>query len=285
MSDAAETLAPLGTSIDEATVVSAEGGRLVVRAPGFGTAEARSAIAGTYEPRAGDVVLVATAASGARYVVGALRALRATAEVRAEVRAADGASARLEGEEGGEVLRLRDSSGAILFEHRPGAPSVLRVPIGDLEIRTDAGDVVIAAAGRVRIAGREGVVAHSDNQVSLRSGASELRLDGERTHLHTGLFAAKAERADAEIGEVNLVARTVRTVAQRIRTRAGEVESQLGRVIERARESYREVEELAQTRAGRLKLIAEGALHVFGESTEVKAREDVKIKGEKIHLG
>jgi hypothetical protein len=47
---------------------------------------------------------------------------------------------------------------------------------------------------------------------------------------------------------------------------------------------YRDVEGLSQTRAGRLRLVAEEALHLMGRRALVKAREDVKVKGEKIYL-
>jgi hypothetical protein len=55
-------------------------------------------------------------------------------------------------------------------------------------------------------------------------------------------------------------------------------------VIERARNVYRDAEELSQTRAGRIKIIAEKTVHVLGQHTLFKAREDVKIKGEKVYL-
>lgn len=253
-----------GGSIDEATVVSVDGQRAVVRSSAFGTIEARSAV-GTL--RAGDTVVVATSASGAAYVIGVLRALRT----------ADGTSAAIEG----EVLRVRNASGEILFEHRDGT-SIVRAP--SLEIAADAGDLKLRAAGRIELESGEGIVQTAPSIV-LSTDGSELALDADRGKLETKIFAAVAERVDAKIADANLVVGTLRTVAHRIKQNAEELETRAGRIVERARETYREVEGLSQTRAGRLRLCAERALHLFGESAELGAGEDVKIKGEKIYLG
>jgi hypothetical protein len=56
-------------------------------------------------------------------------------------------------------------------------------------------------------------------------------------------------------------------------------------VVERVKNAYREVEELAQTRAGRVRVVARAAMHLISGRTVIKAEQDVKVKGEKIHLG
>ena len=48
---------------------------------------------------------------------------------------------------------------------------------------------------------------------------------------------------------------------------------------------YRDATELSQTRAGRMRMVAETTFHILGKRTLIKAEEDVKLKGEKIHLG
>jgi hypothetical protein len=272
MGDTAMVLGGLA-SIDEATVLSADGLRATVKSAAFGTAEVRSAIGAI---RAGDLVLVATSGGGARYVIGSLRALRA----------ADGSSASLEEEGGRELLRVRDARGEVVFEHRPEeARTVLRVPAGALEIIADAGDLALRASGKVTISGDEGVIHESAGPVVMRTDGSELALEGDRARLTTKLLAAAIERADARLAELNIVAGTLRSVAHRVKQKAGEIETDAGRIVERAKDVYREVEGLSQTRAGRVRLLAEHALTLFGESAELAADEDVKIKGEKIYLG
>lgn len=83
---------------------------------------------------------------------------------------------------------------------------------------------------------------------------------------------------------MEIVARTLTTAAERSTTLVGILETRATRVIERAKTAYREVEDLAQTRAGRIRQIAETTWQVLGKRTLIKAEEDVKIRGEKIHL-
>lgn len=92
-------------------------------------------------------------------------------------------------------------------------------------------------------------------------------------------------RADA--GAVKISARdgVEVTTEGAVRFVAGVLETRAGRILESARNVYREVEELAQSRAGRMRLIAKETFHLLGRTTLLKAEEDVKVKGNKIHLG
>ena len=56
------------------------------------------------------------------------------------------------------------------------------------------------------------------------------------------------------------------------------------RIVERARDAYREIEGLAQTRAKKVRLVAEKSAQMVGDNTLLKARDRMKIKGERIHL-
>lgn len=269
------------SGIVAATVKSVAGARIEVASASFGAVTARLAVPGAYAPRAGDGVLVAMA-EGAFYVIGVVRALR---EAEPTITADDGSSATLEHDEEGAVWRLRDSDGRLVFEHRAGK-SVVHVK-DDLEL-VAGGDIALSAAGQVRIESGDEVAVRSRGPVELASSRSEgesaIRLDGDRASASARHVSLASERADVKVTDVNVVAKTLRTVAHRVRERAEHVERTAGRVVEHAREVFREVEELSQTKAGRLRLVADTALSLLGKSTTVKAREDVKIKGEKIHL-
>ena len=266
-----------------ATVKSVAGRRVEVTSPTFGAVSAQLAIAGSYRPRPRDTVLVIEG-DGAHYVVGVLSALREveTSAITAE----DGSSAALERDEGGPVWRLWDAEGRLVFEHRAGK-SVMHVA-EDLELAA-GGDLVLRAGREVRVESGEAITARALGPIELCSevsgGASAMQLDGDRARLTSAHVSVAAERADVKVTDANLVAKTLRTVAYRILERADRVERTADRVVERAREAFREIEELDQTKAGRLRLVAETALSLLGRSTTVKAREDVKVQGEKIHLG
>ncbi len=230
-----------------AKIVSVQGGRVGLRSDAFGAASARVAAPG-YRPRVGDAVLVGSTADGARFVVGVLRALR---EVPDALVAEDGSRATIESDEEGPALRVRDAAGRLVFEHRPGR-SVVHAPEGDLEL---------AAEGRITLTA------------------------GESVRVESPELTATAKRARVDVEDASLVVGTLRTVAQRVRERAVTIERQAERVLLRAREVYREVDELDQTRAGRLRLVAERAFSLLSEEATLKARDAVKIKGEKIYLG
>jgi hypothetical protein len=106
--------------------------------------------------------------------------------------------------------------------------------------------------------------------MGVRVSGPEVRVDAVRTHL--------------KVDEARVVARSIATVADRARHVVGILEVQADRVLERAKNTYREVSGLAQTRAGQVKLVAEDAIHMLSERTLIRSREDIKLKAEKIYL-
>lgn len=146
----------------------------------------------------------------------------------------------------GEVLRVTDAAGRLLFEHHTAQRvTVICAPDGDLELRAPHGSVRIVAAEGVEV---------------------------------------RAETLRAKVGEAAVEGRTLKATFERVKTLAGVVETRAERVIEHAKNVFREAEELSQTRAGRLRFVAERAVHILGQRALVKAREDVKVKGEKVYL-
>ena len=57
------------------------------------------------------------------------------------------------------------------------------------------------------------------------------------------------------------------------------------RIMERAKNVYRHVDELQQTRAQRVRTLVEGAYQLNSETSYIKSRKNVNIDGERIHLG
>jgi hypothetical protein len=57
------------------------------------------------------------------------------------------------------------------------------------------------------------------------------------------------------------------------------------RILERAKNVYRQVEELQQTRAKRVRTLVEQSYQLNSETTTIKSRKNVNIDGERIHLG
>jgi len=100
-----------------------------------------------------------------------------------------------------------------------------------------------------------------------------------------GRVRVRAAGIEVSVDEGRLVARATTAVVRHAQQTFETLETGVGRLVERAREAYREAEDLAETRAGRLRLVASKTLHALAERALIKAREDVKVKGEKIYVG
>lgn len=155
--------------------------------------------------------------------------------------------------DGGAVVELRAPDGGLLVEYRP-AEGTCRIHARAVQLRAED-DLSLSAGRRVQIEAAEGI--------ELRSGESAVTINPQRV----------AQRAE-----------TVETEAGRLVQRAAEIETHARQLVERARESFREIEELAQTKAGCLRLVAEETVRVLGRQTFIKAREDMKLRGQRIYL-
>jgi hypothetical protein len=134
---------------------------------------------------------------------------------------------------------------------------------------TFEGDVELKAlAGRVRIAGQEGVdIATAElNLVSgrLNVNAAEAQMSVPRLHFFGSFLEGQVER-------IKLIGETCDSVFER--------------VSQRVQRSYRWVAELDQLRAGHLNYIVKKLMNLRGQYTVMTAEKDVRIDGDKILMG
>jgi hypothetical protein len=126
------------------------------------------------------------------------------------------------------------------------------------------------------------------------SGASA-EADGERLVVRDARGAVvvvyDAERGTAEIsapaGDLVLSAPhgKIALRAAEVECEAGRIELRADRIFERARDVYREVEGLLQTRVERVRTVARGAYHLFAKRVNVAAEEDAAVDGKRVLLG
>ncbi len=243
--------------------------------------DAELATPGYDDPRAGDLVLYFTDDAGRRYVVGVLRALRPSTAIEEALEASERAN---------EPVLVHDKRGRLLFSYDPQSDrATLHVPDGDLAIDVPEGEICFRA--------RDGV--------TIESAGAVRALSGERVELAVETPAGAGARVGLTRGEVSLLGETVTLAArraqmlasvigmrasrleshvERIRQVADVIDTSAGRLVERARDAYREVERLSQHRAGRLKWVAETTATLVSQDALLKARDRMKIKGERIHL-
>ena len=124
------------------------------------------------------------------------------------------------------------------------------------------GDLELSAGGRVIIDAAGGVEIRTDEDLHVR-----------------------AARTDIASDEVAFAAKSVRMAALHLLRVVDVAETRAKRLVERSRDAYREVEGLAQTRAGRIRHVAHTTLHVLAKRAFVKGKDGVKLQGDEIHLG
>ncbi|HJL20069.1 MAG TPA: DUF3540 domain-containing protein [Sandaracinaceae bacterium LLY-WYZ-13_1] len=172
------------------------------------------------------------------------------------------------------VVELHAPDGELLVEYRPG-DGTLR--LRGSRVQVEARDELRLASGRtVRVDAPAGVTLSSgDSSVAVRPGTIGLLASRIEATAEQVTWSAKGWRLAADV---------VETEAERVVERVGELETRARRIVERVTESFREATGLAQTKAGRLRLVADQTLHAMGKRALFKAREDLKLRGERIYL-
>jgi len=237
--------------------------------------EASLALPG-YAPRVDDRALVFTDGAGARWIIGVMNAPRPSTLLE-------------EALESPPVTRVEDKRGRLLFEYDPETDrAVLHAAAGDLELSVPAGALRIEARDGVTLETPADVRIRAEREVDIASEkagrSSRVRLQPGEMSLASAVVTAAATRAEVLAEKVGVSATQLESHVERARHVAQVVDVRAGRIVERAVDVYREVERLSQTRAGRLKLVAKKAAQLVGENTLVKARDRMKVKGERIHL-
>jgi len=175
-----------------------------------------------------------------------------------------------------QALRTDDGATAELVDgdivvRNPGGELVLSYSAATgMRVHAPAGDLTLAApSGRVRIEARDGVDMQSAAHVRMQ--APVLELAGERTTLESTELSIKAER--------------IQTVASEIGQAVGRWELRAERVVEHARDAFREVQDLLQTRADRVRTLVKGTCQLLAGRTEIVSDEDTVVDGKRVLLG
>ena len=220
--------------------------------------EAELALSAGAAPEPGDRVLVAWSPQEC-FVIGVLarNGHPATASLPAaarDIRLSDGTSVRVGGSGAGERVQFISPDEQLVMEYEPALGRLrLNAPSGNLELASAMGDIVLHAAGAVRLAG------------------SALTVTAKRARLNVEQSTWVGDRLVARVGAVHLVARRVERVVDEIHEQANRV--------------YRTVRDTLQLRAGRVRAVVDGTYYMKARRTFMKADDDFKVKSDKIHLG
>jgi hypothetical protein len=267
-----------------------ENGRSVVLELEDGTeGRARVPISDTAPPRRGDTVLVAGTGPDRLFVLGVLE--RARPPERRRIRGDAGAAVEVCRTERGERLRVVSNRGELLFDYDPETGRArLSAPTGGLTLEAPRGDISLTAGHRLRLEGAAVEVSARSSVALGVEGRDGLPLSSLRLRPRVAELGASEVTVTGQRGEVRF--QELRCSAERFWARIREARCRLGRVervativIEKTRQLYQTVKDLAQQRAGRVRTLVDGSYHVKSRTTLLSAEEDVKVQGERIHLG
>lgn len=132
---------------------------------------------------------------------------------------------------------------------------------GDLSLRAEHGCVEIAAS--------EGVSVVTPRNVEMVAGKLSIR----------AVAAVLASEA------ITMVGKTVHQEVDRVKLVARTLDTTLERFTQRAKQSFRLIQETDHLRAERVDYVAEKSITMHGEHAIVTAQELVKVDGGQIHLG
>lgn len=102
-------------------------------------------------------------------------------------------------------------------------------------------------------------------------------------------MALRCEGDDVVVSAVGRVVLRAESVElrgdQSVLVETGRLETRARRIFEAAEDVYREAEGLSQTRAGRLRVLVEGALQLFARRTTLASEEETVVDGRRVLLG
>lgn len=275
---------------------SANGSKLLVRIEHEQASfviEAKNAMLESYHPQVGDELLVSGENFRCCYIIGILTSAENIAADKKQFEAVSttqGAVAKCHNKNGHETLSIEDESGHLLFEYDATEnKSKLYAAQGDLSLVALQGDIELVSGKNIHCKSLGGLIMESATAAQLRVASedesSAISLSDKGMLLSSKNMGFRAKSADLKIEHSQYEGKTLKTVLERSKAIVGKIETAATRIIERATNVYRHVEELQQTRANRVRTLVEDTYQLNSETCYIKSEKHVNIDGEKIHLG
>lgn len=165
---------------------------------------------------------------------------------------------------GDKIMYTRDPEGGCyilaILERPSGSDALLSFP-GDVRVESKKGTVAIAAASGIDLA--------TGSTVTM--SASEVSVSAVNGRLNVLDLQATGDSFTGTLNRVHLISDAVDVVAQR--------------VTQRLKSCYRWVEEIEHITAGQMIHKVSNLFSVRARQTAITAKDDVKIDGERLHLG
>ncbi len=280
------------TYVKPAVVTQANGNEFAVRlelnSASF-SIKAQNALITSYTPRLGDKVLVCGESLNVCYITGLLS--QQTSDKKKKIESASGAKAILNDENEREILAIEDKHGHVIFEYDTAtAKSKVYAPTGDLSFNAPNGNVEINSGQQITLRSIGSVTLESLTaaQISVSSPdnkRSSVNITENGILLSSEKLGLNAQKANFNINKAHYNGSLFKASLRNSKLMIGKIETTASRVIGRFKNVYKQVEELHQTRAKRIRTLVDDEYQLRSQNCNINAEKTVKIDGEKIHLG
>ncbi|MCJ8315037.1 MAG: DUF3540 domain-containing protein [Saccharospirillaceae bacterium] len=252
--------------------------------------EAKSALMqNNYRPELGDDVLVSGEHLQLCYIIGVINQKNQDFK-SSQIESKSGAKAKSSINDGHECLSIEDENGYMLFEYDAvNKTSKIYSPKGDLSFNALDGDILLNSANNIKCHSMGVIDLQSNTAAQIRvtnnDNQSSMNFSSQGVSLSTEHLAIKSAQADIEIQSSRFTGKTLSTVVEHSKLMAKKIETQADRILEKAKNIYRTIEQLHQTKTKRMRTIVENDFQLKSQSTTIHAKKNVNIDGDKINLG
>jgi hypothetical protein len=242
----------------------------------------------------GDTVLVTGETLNACYIIGIIKRhtiKRFKAEPTRLV-SKQGAYAQTINEQGKESIQIKYENDNLVFEYDTELQrATLSVAKGDLCLNAPDGEIQFFSSKGINCRSLGDVHLESQSKINLNvpsssaTPVSTLELTAQRASLSAAACDIKTKQANLLAEHTKVEGESLIATLARSKLVIERLETVAQRICQRAVNIFSRVENLQQTQAGKVRTLVTDDYYLKAKHTDIHAEQDVKINGDKIHLG
>jgi len=239
----------------------------------------------------GDRVLAMGEDTDELYVIGILDTAKKEVEKEKSLNLSGGTRAQISGPQDEQTIQIFSNKRELLFEYNEKEGKArINLESGDIEFISQRGNInffagqdILLHGKTVGITGQSGIVLGILN--TLNKIQSAFTLKPRQIGLQSPEIDIEAIKGNIKIEKTNVTGEQFAGKFNFVNLSMDRFETFAQTVIQKARNVYHTVSELSQFQTGRMRTLVKSTFHLKSKKVFLKAEEDVKVRGEKIHLG
>lgn len=252
---------------------------------------AQMAVPTPYRLVPGDSVLVMGEDVDELYVIGILESSQKEVELKKSLDLSGGTRAQIIDSLDEQSIRVYSKKSELLFEYdeKEGKAKV-NLGTGDIEFISQKGNINFYAAKDILMNGKTvGITSQSGIVLGILNTLGRIQsaftLKPRQLELQSPEIDIEANKANIKIENANVSGEQFAGKFEFVNVTMERFETAAQTVIQKAKNVYHTVSELSQLQTGRMRTLVKSSFHLKSKKMFLKAEEDVKVRGDKIHLG